>query len=432
MTPSRPVRLAVLAAFVSLLSSISPAQDFPTLAGVHPVLVSVDDLPIGSGALHTDPAERERITRDLLAVLAKHQIKAAGMVTWRNVGAEGEKLLDLWVQAGHELGNHSYEHLDYARTESEAYIADLEKGRQALQAFLDKRGQKVRFFRFPFLREGETLEKLRAVRTYLDSSGQRTLPVTIDDQDWSFEQPWVEARQKGDTARLARLGADYQHALRLEVLTQTALGDEWVGRATPQILLLHANEVGTAQWDALFTWMKSRGFRFATADEVMADNALALPHEFVGRYGGGLWQRLRHERRREQARATIEALLRDQAAAWTRGELEAFVGHYATDARFVTADGVTVGREAVLARYKKRYPTKDAMGTLTLEPLHVRDLWGPEVSALGDAEAGNVHALSVVARWTLERANQPKATGLTLLVFRRDGGKWWVVEDASL
>ena len=50
------------------------------------------------------------------------------------------------------------------------------------------------------------------------------------------------------------------------MLTQTALGDEWLGRATPQILLLHANEVGAAQWDALFTWMKGRGFRFATPD----------------------------------------------------------------------------------------------------------------------------------------------------------------------
>ena len=256
--------------------------------------------------------------------------------------------------------------------------------------------------------------------------------MTIDNQDWSFEQPWVEARRANDDAKLARLGEDYQHALRLELLTQTALGDQWIGRATPQILLLHANEVGAAQWDALFTWMKSRGFRFAAPDEVMADQAFSMPHEFVGRYGGGLWQRLRHERRREQARASIEALLREQAAAWTRGDLDAFVGHYAADARFVASDGVTVGRDAVLARYRKRYASKDAMGTLTLEPLHVRDLWGPEVSALGDAEAGNVHSVSVVARWTLAAANQPKATGLTLLVFRRDGGKWWVVEDASL
>jgi uncharacterized protein (TIGR02246 family) len=418
-------------AFVALAFGVQ-AQDFPTLSGTHPVLVSVDDLPIGSGSMHPDPAERERITRGLLDVLAKHQIKAAGMVTWRNVGPGEEKLLQMWLDAGHELGNHTYEHLDYTRTESAAYIADLEKGRSALQALLDKRGAQVRFFRFPFLREGDTIEKLRAVREYLQRSGQRTLPVTIDNQDWSFEQPWVEARKANDTARLQRLGEDYQHALRLEVLTQTALGDLWVGRTSPQILLLHANEVGVAQWDALFSWMKGRGFRFATADEVMADSAFQLPHEFVGRYGGGLWQRLRHERRREQARASVESLLRDQAAAWTRGDLDAFVSHYAPDARFVAADGVTAGRDAVLARYRKRYASKEAMGTLKLEPLHVRDLWGPEVSALGDAEAGNVHSMSVVARWTLDRAGQPRATGLTLLVFRRDAGKWVVVEDASL
>ncbi len=433
MTPDRSLRITALAFVAAAFASSVSAQDFPTLAGTHPILVTVDDLPIGSGSLHPDAAERERITRGLLDVMAKHQIKAAGMVTWRNVGADGEKLLQMWLDAGHELGNHSFAHLDYTRTESGPYVEDLEKGRAALQAFLDARGgQKVRFFRFPFLREGDTIEKLRAAREYLAGSGQRTLPVTIDNQDWSFEQPWVEARKAGDAARLARLAEDYQHALRLELLTQTALGDEWVGRVTPQVLLLHANEVGTAQWDALFTWMKSRGFRFATPDEVMGDPALSLHHEFVGRYGGGLWQRLRHERRREQAVASVEALLREQAAAWTRGDLDGFVAHYAADARFVTADGVTVGRDAVLARYRKRYASKDAMGTLTLEPLHVRDIWGPEVSALGDAEAGNVHAVSAVARWSLERTGQPKATGLTLLVFRREGGKWWVVEDASL
>lgn len=433
MILSRGVRSSLFAIVISLVTASAPAQDFPQLAGTHPVLVTVDDLPIGSGALHTDPAERERITRGLLDVLAKHQVKAAGMVTWRNVGAEGEALLDLWLKAGHELGNHSYEHLDYTRTASGPYVEDLEKGRAALQAFLDKRGgQKVRFFRFPFLREGDTLEKLRAVREYLERTGQRTLPVTIDNQDWSFEKPWVEARQAGDAARMARLGEDYQHALRLEVLTQTALGDEWVGRATPQVLLLHANEVGVAQWDALFTWMKGRGFRFAAPDEVMADSAFSLPHEFVGRYGGGLWQRLRHERRREQAKASVEAILREQAATWTRGDLDAFVGYYAEDARFVTPDGVKVGRAALHAHYQERYaPSKGAMGTLTLEPLHVRDIWGPEVSALGDAEAGNVHAVSALARWTLQRPGMKPQSGHTLLVLRREGGRWTIVEDAS-
>jgi uncharacterized protein (TIGR02246 family) len=408
------------------------AQDFPTLAGEHPVLVTVDDLPIASGALHPDPADRERLTRGLLAVFAKHGITAAGMVTWQNMGTDGEKLLDLWLAAGHELGNHTHGHLDYPRTDTAAYLADVEQGRAELAAFLEKRGRTLRFFRFPFLREGETPEKLQAVREWLARTGQRNLPVTIDNQDWSFEQPWVEAVRAGDAARQARLSEDFQHALRLEVLTQTALGDEWLGRATPQILLLHANEVGTAQWDALFTWMKGRGFRFATPDQVMADPAFALPHAFVGRYGGGLWPRLRHERRREQAKATVEALLREQAAAWTRGDLPAFCAPYAEDARFVTTDGLTRGRAAILERYRKRYPDLAAMGTLTFEAVEVRELWGPEVSPLGDAEPGNVHALTVVARWKLERSGRPPASGTTLLVFRRDGGKWSIVEDASL
>ena len=47
-----------------------------------PVLITVDDLPISSPSLHPDPAERERTTRGLLAVLKKHHIQAVGLVNW--------------------------------------------------------------------------------------------------------------------------------------------------------------------------------------------------------------------------------------------------------------------------------------------------------------------------------------------------------------
>ena len=69
----------------------------------------------------------------------------------------------------------------------------------------------------------------------------------------------------------------------------------------------------------------------------------------------------------------------------------------------------------MLARYRKRYAGKDAMGTLTLEPLNVRDLWGPEVSALATPSP----ATSTRCRWS--RAGRwsgpvsPKATGLTMM-----------------
>ena len=257
---------ALGAALLAVAPALAAAQDFPALEGAHPVLITVDDLPIASARMHPDDAGRERLTRDLLAVLRRHDIKAVGFVTWRNVrDAAGERLLDLWLKDGHELGNHSYTHPDYPSTATEDYVADMEKARATLGAFLEARGRRLRYFRFPFLREGDTPAKLARMREWLPATGQRSVPVTIDTQDWSFEEPWVTAQRKPDTPRLARLAEDYQHALRLQSLVYTAAGDALFERPTPQILLIHANAVGAAQWDALFTWMKGRGFRFASA-----------------------------------------------------------------------------------------------------------------------------------------------------------------------
>ena len=61
------------------------------------------------------------------------------------------------------------------------------------------------------------------------------------------------------------------------------------GRRVPQVLLLHGTAVGAAQWDRLFGWLAERGYRFATADEVLADPAFAEEHCFLGPRGPGLW-----------------------------------------------------------------------------------------------------------------------------------------------
>ena len=421
--------------FAATLVTGALAAGAPAAAAqdARPLLVTVDDLPVGGGRLHADPADRRRITRDLLAVLGKHRVKAVGFVVWGSVsGPADEAILAEWLAAGHELGNHTKRHPDLSRTTAEEWIADAEAGRAGLAGFLSRHGRTPRLFRFPYLREGDTEEKLDAVRDYLARSGQRNVPVTIDNQDWDFEAGWVAAKRAGDAAALARVADDYQRALRTEVVAQTEQGDRLFERKVPQVLLLHANEVGAAQWDALFSWLSGRGYRFATADEVMADPALSAPHRYVASRGGSLWSRVEQERRVEKARADVTALLLGQAADWSRGDLEAFCRVYADDTLFVSPSGLTRGREAVLARYRARYPDAAAMGTLTLEPIEVRPAWGPEVSTLGDALPGRVHVVRVVARWTLTRKDGSAPTGLTLLVLHRRDGEWRIVEDASM
>jgi len=114
----------------------------------------------------------------------------------------------------------------------------------------------------------------------------------------------------------------------------------------------------------------------------------------------------------------IAKLLNDQAAAWTRGDLDAFCAVYADDATFISPSGMTSGRKAVLDRYRKKYVDKAGMGTLTLDVQEVRD-------------AGESGA-SVVAQWTLTWPDKPKSSGLTLLVFAKTASGWRIVQDASM
>jgi peptidoglycan/xylan/chitin deacetylase (PgdA/CDA1 family)/ketosteroid isomerase-like protein len=425
----------VLLAVLSMVLVV-PGAALGASASGRPLLVTVDDLPIAVGSLHPEAADRERLTRGLLAALERHDVPAVGLVTWRNVhGPEDLELLEMWLAAGHELGNHSYGHLNYTATPAEEYIADVEAGRRELAAFLDGRGVGLRFFRFPMLREGDSEAKLEAMRAYLEASGQRNLPVTIDNQDWSYERPWVEARRAADEEAAARVAEAYHEALHVSVRHHEHQGDRLLGRAVPQILLLHANAVGAAQWDRLFSWLEKRGYRFAHVDEVLADPVFAEPHRFVGSRGFGLWDRLIHERWQAAARQEIEAVLRDQEQAWSRGDLEGFVGVYAEDAAFASPKGLTTGRGTLLERYRQAYPDRQAMGLLSLEILDYRPASGLEVSMLGDARPGQVHGASVVARWTLralEGDEEEVDSGLTLLVFRRLGGAWRIVHDASM
>lgn len=416
----------------ALLPTLVLSLAWPAFAAEpRPLLVTVDDLPIAGKAAET-PAGRRALTEAHLASLRAQGIRAVGFVTWANVrGPEDVELLKLWLAAGHELGNHSDRHLSLTSTDLESYRADVEGARARLAELLGARGQKLRFFRFPFLREGDTPEKLQALRDWLRQTGQRNLPVTIDDQDWSFDGPWRAAREAGDKARLADVAADYHAALRLAVRHHEESGDELLGRRTPQVLLLHANAVGAAEWPRLFEWLKAQGHRFAGADEVLADPAFAELPAVLAPYGYGLWDRLRQQRDEAQARQQVEELLARQAAAWTAGDLDGFCSVYADDALFVSPSGPTRGRQAVLERYRRRYPDRAAMGALTLEVVEVRPLSGVEVTPLGDAVPGRVHALSAAARWTLRYPDREPATGLTLLVLRREREGWRIVQDAS-
>lgn len=112
----------------------------------------------------------------------------------------------------------------------------------------------------------------------------------------------------------------------------------------------------------------------------------------------------------------VRAVLEEQTAAWNRGDLEAFVRTYSAETVFVGKE-VTRGGKGVLERYRRTYPTRERMGTLSFDILEVRPLGSGYASVLG--------------RFHLERsaAGGGNADGIFTLLLRKTPDGWKIILD---
>jgi len=112
----------------------------------------------------------------------------------------------------------------------------------------------------------------------------------------------------------------------------------------------------------------------------------------------------------------IAALLAGQAAAWNRGDIEAFMQAYAQtdELRFASGGNVTHGWRATLERYKQRYPDRKTMGTLAFTELVITPLAPDAAIAFG--------------RWQLAR-EQDAPHGLFTLTLKKSAGAWRIIQD---
>jgi len=119
---------------------------------------------------------------------------------------------------------------------------------------------------------------------------------------------------------------------------------------------------------------------------------------------------------RSDDRNAITAVLNAQQAAWNRGDVEAFlIGYWRSpELTFSGSNGVSRGWDGVLARYKKNYPDRAAMGQLDFSDLEFRFL-GPDCAL-------------VLGRWHLAR-ERDELGGVFSLVWQRFPDGWKIIHD---
>jgi peptidoglycan/xylan/chitin deacetylase (PgdA/CDA1 family) len=254
--------------------------------------VTIDDLPAPEGSVVSNaPAALAALTERLLAALAARRVPAIGFVNEGKLDVAGETpvaraqrvaLLRRWVDAGLELGNHSYSHASLNKTPLDEFQADVVRGEPVTKALLAERDRPLRYFRHPFLQVGLELEKRRAFEAWLAARGYTVAPVTIDNDEWVFAALYADALRRGDRAGAERLAAAYLDYMVVVVEFIETISRALLGREPAQILLIHANELNADHLGALLDRIAVRGYRFVPLDEALRDSAYVREDSYVG------------------------------------------------------------------------------------------------------------------------------------------------------
>ncbi|MGE0352506.1 MAG: polysaccharide deacetylase family protein [Gemmatimonadales bacterium] len=254
------------------------------------VLLTFDDIPASYSAapgLHCDSQALRDLDGRLLEALESAGAPSVGFVTTNNIcdrlrDSVLTGIIGRWRQAGAEIGNHGHGHLDINRVSLETYLADLGRADRFLRGVPPG---EVGYFRHPFLHTGPDRARADGLRDWLAQHGYRTVPVTIDNQEWVYARAYSLARQRGDSALLQRLVPAYLDHLDRSFAFAESVSVAVIGREVPQILLLHANELNADQMAHVLDRIHRRGYRFAGVKEVLADPVYRRASNYLGPRG---------------------------------------------------------------------------------------------------------------------------------------------------
>lgn len=284
--------------FIALLvTNVLSAADVNNKLVDRRISITIDDLPwaVGNDGVWNDKTNRsiKRHHQRLQRAIKKTKTPVIGFVNEGKlysgglVQKERVAMLEDWLDAGFELGNHTYGHTSMHDVSLPAYQEDILKGEALLRPMLAKRGKTPEWFRHPYLRARRTLEDKASLQKFLSEHGYRIAPVSVDNGEWVYAFAYRKVMAKGGDNKetLARLRRDYVPCMVAKVDFFERASTDLLGYNLPQILLMHANELNADTYVELISAIRSRGYRFVTLEESMRDPAYQRADTFTGRYG---------------------------------------------------------------------------------------------------------------------------------------------------
>jgi peptidoglycan/xylan/chitin deacetylase (PgdA/CDA1 family) len=217
---------------------------------------------------------------NILSALKKHNLQAAIFVCGMRVDDEnGLILLKRLDEAGHLICNHSYSHLYFNsnKIELSAYVYDFYKGDSVISKFSNF----TKLYRFPYLKEGNTIEKRDGFRKILNDEGYKNGYVSIDASDWYVDQRLREKLKIDLDADLTPYKNFYLGHMYERTMYYDNLAREITGRQIDHVILMHHNLLNALFLDDLIQMFEEKGWQIINISRAYKDSVYSEMPEIL-------------------------------------------------------------------------------------------------------------------------------------------------------
>ncbi len=246
------------------------------------ICITIDDLPAVTYGSKIPGVENE-IASKLIQTFKEFKIPACGYVVegklYHNGQLDAAKVgvLEMWLENGYDLGNHTFSHFDYNKVDDSLFFKDILKGQSITKPLMQKYGKVLKFFRHPYLHTGMDAVKSKSLQDFLSQNNYIQAPVTIDNDDYLFAKAYYNAFKKNNNLLMKEIGEEYVKYMELKLLYFEQKSEEVFNRKITQTLLIHSNQLNADYLDELAKMYEKNGYTFISQAETVNDSAYKTP-----------------------------------------------------------------------------------------------------------------------------------------------------------
>jgi len=243
--------------------------------GYPEISITIDDFNVQNCAILSGIDSN----RAMIDALNNHSnLKAALFVTGKflqeknNIG-----LIKEWNEAGHIICNHTYSHFYYPKTDIENFKSDILKNDELLSGFSQFR----KIFRFPYLKEGNTIEQRDKMRSFLKENGYKTGHVTVDASDWYICSRLRKRIEQNPDSDLSGYKKYYLEHILKRANYYNTLSKKVLGRSVKHTLLIHHNTLNGLYLEDLLKMFTENGWKLIDAEAAFNDKVFNMKPDIL-------------------------------------------------------------------------------------------------------------------------------------------------------